>query len=70
MSDNRNVILGTIRNARFLDIGGNRQVIGGTIYGHPDNPEGSTFYSEPIETDEGDVIHTAKGSFRYSRSFH
>ena len=55
-------VLGTITNARFLDIGDQKQVVGGTL-------EGKTFYSEPVEEIDGDIIHTAQGSFRY-RSIH
>lgn len=55
--------LGLITNARFLDIGTNKQVLGGTL-------NGRTFYSAPIEEVDGDVIRTAEGSFRFSRSIH
>lgn len=52
-----------ITNARFLDIAPGKQVLGGTL-------EGKTFYSHPIEEIDGDVIKTAVGSYRYSRSIH
>lgn len=53
-----------ITNARFLDIGDGKHVVGGTL-------EGRTFYSAPIEQiDRDDIIRTAEGSFRYSRSIH
>jgi hypothetical protein len=54
--------IGLITNARFLDIGSNRQVVGGTLAGR-------TFYSEPIIEIDGNLIRTATGSFRYSRDF-
>ena len=55
--------IGLITNARFLDIGANKQVLGGTL-------NGRTFYSAPIEEIDGDVIRTAEGRFRFSRSIH
>lgn len=63
MSEGTLRILGHITNARFLDVGSCRQVIGGTL-------EGKTFYSEPIEDIDGDIVITAKGSYRFSRSIH
>jgi hypothetical protein len=57
------LLLGTITNARFLDIGTDKQVVGGTLYG-------KTFYSEPIEELDGDIIRTATGSYRFSRNIH
>ncbi|MBD9511559.1 hypothetical protein IB265_32915 [Ensifer sp. ENS10] len=63
MSEGTQRILGTITNARFLDIGSFRQVVGGTL-------EGKTFYSEPIEGIDGDIIKTKSGNYRYSRSIH
>ena len=55
-------IQGVITNARFLDIGG-RQIVAGTL-------AGKTFFSQPIEEIDGDIIRTATGSFRFSRSIH
>lgn len=61
--DYQEPLLGTITNARFLDIGGRRQVCGGTL-------NGRTFYSEPVDEIDGDVIRTAAGNYRFSRSIH
>ncbi|OWZ90421.1 hypothetical protein B9J07_27940 [Sinorhizobium sp. LM21] len=63
MSEGTQRILGLITNARFIDIGSYRQIVGGTL-------EGKTFYSEPIDGIDGDVIQTASGNYRFSRSIH
>lgn len=60
LSSNTSQIRGTIANARFLDIG-ERQIVAGTL-------GDKTFYSPPVEGMDGDVIHTAEGSFRIQRS--
>lgn len=52
----------TITNARFLSIG-DRQVCAGTL-------DGKTFYSDPIQEIDGNIIRTEKESFRYSKDFH
>jgi hypothetical protein len=54
--------LETITNARFLTVGTDKQVVGGTL-------NGQTFYSNPIIEIDGDIIRTASGSYRF-RSFH
>ena len=56
-------ILGVITNARFLSIGTDKQVLGGTL-------EGKTFYSDTIEDIDGDIIKTASGAYRFTRSIH
>jgi hypothetical protein len=56
-------IVGHVTNARFLTIGSDKQVLAGTL-------DGKTFYSEPIIELDGNIIRTANGSFRYSRSIH
>lgn len=55
------VKLAVITNARFIDIGNSRQVVGGTL-------NGATFYTSPIIEIDGDVVRTAEGSFRFFRS--
>ncbi len=52
--------LPVITNARFLSIGTNKQVVGGTLHGQ-------TFYTAPIQEIDGDTIRTAEGSFRFSK---
>lgn len=52
-----------ITNARLLDIGGQRQVVGGTL-------NGVTFYTPTIIDIDGDIVRTESGNFRISRSIH
>lgn len=56
-----------IRNARFLDIG-SAFVIGGKTVGHPDLADGTTIYTKPILTDDGEFISTEDGSYSYVRT--
>lgn len=68
--NDRPSLIGEIRNARFLDIGSSKQMLAGTIYGHPKHADGTTFYSAPILDIEDDLVRTDEGWLRFSGSIH
>ncbi|WLR90921.1 hypothetical protein [Shinella zoogloeoides] len=60
--------LGMLTNARFLDVGANRVVVAGTTRGVEGRPDGSTFYTEPVDEIDGNIAKCGDGYFRFQRN--
>ena len=65
---NPNEITATIKNARFLDIGG-RQIVGGQIYDDVRGrwPDGTTIYTSSIQDIEDDIVITRNSRYRIEK---
>lgn len=61
--------MGMLTNARFLDVGANRIVVGGIAQGVEGRPDGSTFYTEPVDEIDGNIAKCGDGYFRFHKDF-
>jgi len=62
------MFLGVLKNARFLDVGTNRVVVGGTTQGFTNKPDGQTFYTDPVDEIDGNIVRCGEQTFRIERN--
>jgi len=62
-------ITGVIKNARFIDIGDSRQIVGGQIYHDARGrwPDGHTIYTSTVLDIEDDIVVTRNSRYRIER---
>lgn len=64
------LITGTVKNHRFVNLGGGQTMLAGEIYGDKRNlfPDGTTIYTSPIEDIVGDVVTTKNSVYKLEKA--